>query len=121
MGQQTSKPQRHDKNRTTKGPSQKKKKAGRISVGKKNIIGGARGQVHGKKKEDDTLMDVEANEVEVKRKERIPFEEISVNDETKKKQKMEGEVMALGKIMAQHLGLALAAGLPRREQRMPYG
>ena len=30
-------------------------------------------------------MDVEANEVEVKRKERIPFEEISVNDETKKK------------------------------------
>ena len=34
---------------------------------------------------------------------------------------MEGEVMALGKIMAQHLGLALAAGLPRREQRMPYG
>ena len=41
--------------------------------------------MHGKKKEDDTLMDVEANEVEVKRKERIPFKEISVNDETKKK------------------------------------
>ena len=76
--------------------------------------------MHGKKKEDDTLMDVEANEVEVKRKERIPFKEISVNDETEKKQKTKGEVMALGKIMAQHLGLALATGLPRWEQRVSY-
>ena len=33
---------------------------------------------------------------------------------------MEGEVMALGKIMAQHLGLALAAGLPSQEQQVPY-
>ena len=58
---------------------------GRNSVGKENNAGGARGQMHGEKKGDDTSMDVEANEVGAKRKERIPLEELSVNDETGKK------------------------------------
>ena len=53
--------------------------------------------MHGEKKEDDKTMEVEANDVWVKRKERIPLEEISVDDENGKKQKMEGEVMAWGK------------------------
>jgi len=58
---------------------------GRNSIGKENNASGARDQVHGEKKEDDMSMDVEANEVEVKRKERIPLEEIPVNDETGEK------------------------------------
>ena len=42
---------------------------GRNSVGKENNASGARDQVHGEKKEDDMSMDVEANKVEVRRKE----------------------------------------------------
>lgn len=76
----------------------------------------ARGQMHGEEKKDVTSMDVEANKVGVKRKERMPLKEISVNEETGKKLKLDGEVMALGKIMAQHLGSALAARQPCQEQ-----
>lgn len=43
------------------------------------------------------------------------MEEISGNEEGGKKLKMEEEVMALGKIMAQHLGSALAIGQPHWE------
>ena len=100
----------------SRGPTQKKNKVGRNSVRKENSAGRAQGQVHGEKKEDDKTMEVEANDVWVKRKERIPLGEILVDNENGKKQKMEGEVMALGKIMVQHLGSALAAGQPCREQ-----
>ena len=41
--------------------------------------------MHGEKKEDGKTMEVEANDVWVKRKERIPLEEISVDDENGKK------------------------------------
>lgn len=65
--------------------------------------------MHGKEKGNATLMEGEANDVGTKRKERIPLEETSVNDETGKKKKLDGEVMALAKIMAQHLGSVMAA------------
>ena len=104
-----------DKHRTMRGPTQKKK-TGCNFVRKENNAGGARGQVHGEKKNDDTSMDVESKEVGAKRKERILLEEISMDDEIGKNQKLDGEVMALGKIMAQHLGSALAVGQPCREQ-----
>ena len=42
------------------------------------------------------------------------MEEIPVNDEIGKKQKLDGKVMALGKIMTQHLGLALATACRSR-------
>ena len=89
---------------------------GRNSIGKENIEVGARGQLHGGKREEHTSMEVEAKGVGFKRKERIPLENISVFDENGKKQKIEGEVMALGIIMAKHLESALAARQPRREQ-----
>lgn len=83
---------------------------GRNYVGKENKTGRTQRQVHGEKKGGETPMDVEAKAVGGKQKERIPLEEIPADEEFGKKQKMEGEVMALGKIMAQHLGPVLAAG-----------
>ena len=85
-------------------------------VGKENNAWGARGQIHGEEKVNVTSMEVDANDVGAKRKEHIPLEEILVNDETSKKLKLDGEAMALGKIMAQHLGSALVAWQPCREQ-----
>ena len=61
-------------------------------------------------------MEVEEKGIGFKRKERIPLDNISTVEENGKKQKLEGEVMALGLIMAKHLGLASAAWQPRREQ-----
>nr|POE88689.1 hypothetical protein CFP56_63681 [Quercus suber] len=84
--------------------------------GKENRDVGTRGKLHREKIKEDTSMEVEASDVGVKRKERIPLEDISADEESGKKQKLEGEVMALGKIMAKHLGSALAADQPRREQ-----
>lgn len=110
VGQHTPKPQRDYNNRIKKGPTQKNKKGGRNSVGKENNV------VHGKKKDEVTSIDVEANDVGIKRKERIPVEDISADEENGKKQKLEGEVMALGKIIAKHLGSALAARQPGQEQ-----
>nr|POE82597.1 hypothetical protein CFP56_46446 [Quercus suber] len=63
----------------------------------------------------DIPIDIEVKAVGGKRKERILLEEISGNEEVGKKLKMEEEVMALGKIMAQHLGSALAVGQPHWE------
>lgn len=43
--------------------------------------------MHGEEKKDDISMEVEANDVGVKRKEKIPLEEISADKENGKKQK----------------------------------
>nr|POE66586.1 hypothetical protein CFP56_32795 [Quercus suber] len=81
-GLQTLKPQGINKNKTMKGPIQRKSKAGRNLEGKENHARGARGQMHGEEKKEVTMMEVEANGVGAKRKERLPLEEIPVNDET---------------------------------------
>lgn len=121
MGLQTPKPPGVDKNKTKRGPTQKRSIVGCGQVhGKENKLHGAQGHVHGKEKENVTSIEVEANDVGTKRKECIPLKETLVNDETVKKRKLDGEVMTLGKIMAQHLGSALAARQPRREQGVPY-
>jgi len=62
---------------------------GRNSVGKENIDVGDRGQLLGEKKEEHTLMEVEAKGVGIKRKERIPLEDILDVEEYGKKQKLE--------------------------------
>ena len=58
----------------------------------------------------------EVNEGSLKRKICLPLDEISMREEVGKKQKIEGKVQALSKIMATQLGSAAAAGQPRREQ-----
>lgn len=58
-----------------------------VTLRKENSEVKAWGQVHGEEKEDDISMEVEANNVGVKRKERIPLEEISADKENGKKQK----------------------------------
>lgn len=56
------------------------------------------------------------NDVELKRKLRSPLKEIVMEEDVGKKQKIEGEVLVLNKLMAQQLGSAVAAGQPRWEQ-----
>ena len=51
-----------------------------------------------------------------KRKLRSPLKENLMEVDMGKKQKIEGEVPVLSKLMAQQLGSAAAAGQPRREQ-----
>ena len=62
------------------------------------------------------VMNSEVNEGGLKRKIRLPLDEISMGEEVGKKQKIEGEVQVLSKIMATQLGSAAAARQPRREQ-----
>ena len=59
MGQHNPRPQRSNKNRILKGPTEK------------NNIVRARGQLHGEKKKEHTSMEVEAKGIGIKRKERI--------------------------------------------------
>lgn len=115
MSQHTPKPQRGNKNRTSKGPTQENIKVGRGIVGKENSDVGARGKMQGEKKEEVTSMEVEASDIGGKKKEKIPLEDISADEEKGKKQKLGGEVMDLGKIMTKHLGSTLAAEQPHWE------
>lgn len=115
MSQHTLKPQMGNKNKTSKGPTQKNIKVGHSIVGKENSDVGARGKMQGEKKEEVASMEVEASDVGGKRKERIPLEDISADEEKGKKQKLGGEVMDLGKIMTKHLGSTLAAEQPHQE------
>ena len=62
------------------------------------------------------VMNPEDIEGGLKRKIRLPLEEISMGEEVGKKQKIEGEVQMLSKIMATQLRSAAAARQPRREQ-----
>ena len=63
------------------------------------------------------LMEVTDNkEVGLKRKLRSPLKENLMDVDAGKKQKIEGQVLVLSKLMAQQLGLAVATRQPRREQ-----
>ena len=99
----------------SRGPTQKKNKVGRNSVRKENSAGRAQGQVHGEKKEDDKTMEVEANDVWVKRKERIPLEEISVDDEKWKETENGGRSHGFGENhgTTPWIGIGCGAAMPR--------
>ena len=85
-------------------------------MGKENAWKGAR--VMNKRDEELTnkVMSFEDNEVRLKRKIRAPLEEIPMGEKAGEKQKIEGEVLALSKIIVTQLGSATAAGQPRQEQ-----
>ena len=104
------------KMRKSRSPTQKKNKKGSNVTGKEN----AWPEGWGKNKRTDEptkkVMNSEINEGSLKRKIRLPLDEILMREEVGKKQKIEGEVQALSKIMATQLGSAAAAGQPRREQ-----
>ena len=55
-------------------------------------------------------------EVGPKRKLRSPLKENLMDVDVGKKQKIEGQVLVLSKLMAQQLGSAVATRQPRREQ-----
>ena len=102
--------------RKSRSPTQKKNKIGSNVTGKEN----AWREGWGKNKRTDEptkkVMNSESNEGSLKRKIRLPLDEILMREEVGKKQKIEGEVQALSKIMATQLGSAAAARQPRREQ-----
>nr|POF10646.1 hypothetical protein CFP56_27204 [Quercus suber] len=85
LGPQASKVQGNKNISKETGPTQKVNKVRRDYVGKENNTGRARGKVHGEIAEGDTSMDVEAKAIGGKRKERIPLEEISIDEKVGKK------------------------------------
>ena len=104
------------KMRRSRSPTQKKNKKGSNVTGKENAW--TEGWGINKRNDEPTkkVMNSKVNEGSLKRKIRLPLDEISMGEEVGKKQKIEGEVQALSKIMATQLGSAAAAGQPRREQ-----
>ena len=63
-----------------------------------------------------TMMEVEQNEKSGKRRTRPPLKDISGLVENVKRKKVDGDVMALRKLMAQELGSVVATGQPCQEQ-----
>ena len=63
-----------------------------------------------------TMIEVEQNEKSGKRRTCSPLKDISGLVENVKRKKVEGDVMALNKLMAQELGSMVAASQPRWEQ-----
>lgn len=88
----------------------------RKGVGKENLMQEERGDECGVEVVHEKVKVTNDNEVGPKRKIRAPLTEINMEEDVGKKQMIEGEVFVLSKLMAQQLGLAVAAGHPRREQ-----
>ena len=63
-----------------------------------------------------TMIEVEQNEKSGKRRTCSPLKDISGLVENVKRKKVEGDVMALSKLMAQELGSVVATGQPCQEQ-----
>lgn len=95
---------------------QKKKKQGRKGVGKDNLMQEERGDEYGVEVVHEKVKVTNDNEVGPKRKIGAPLTKISLEEDVGKKQKIEGEVFVLTKLMAQQLGSAAAVGQPRQEQ-----
>ena len=70
---------------------------------------------HGAKEVHDMVEVRKDYEVGSKRKLRSPMKEIVLEEDVGKKQKIDGEVLVLSKLMAQQLGLAVATGQHRWE------
>nr|POE52498.1 hypothetical protein CFP56_35025 [Quercus suber] len=102
--------------RKIRGPAQKKTKQVTNVMGKENAWKKGRDTNKGDVEVNEMMMKSEDDEVGSKRKSRLPLVDITMEEEAVKKQKMEGEVLTLSKIMATQLGSAVAAGQPRREQ-----
>lgn len=66
--------------------------------------------------ETGTMMEVVHNEKSGKRRSRSPLKDILGLVENVKRNKVDGDVMALSKLMAQELGSVVTAGQPRLEQ-----
>ena len=97
------------------GTTQKKKKQGREVVGKENFMQEIRDYEHGAKEVHDMVEVRKDNEVGSKRKLRSPMKEIVLEEDVGKKQKIDGEVLVLSKLMVQQLGSAVATGQHRWE------
>ena len=116
IGTHNPSPSGETKMRRLRSPVQRKNKKGSNVTGKENAWTEGRGI--NKRNDESTKNVVNPEDIEggLKRKIRLPLEEISMGEEVGKKQKIEGEVQMLSKIMATQLGSAAAARQPRREQ-----
>lgn len=85
-------------------------------VGKENFMQEVCEYDHGEEKVHDMVEVTEDNEIGLKRKIFSPLKEIVLEEDARKKQKIDVEVMTLSKLMAQELGSVVAIGQPRREQ-----
>lgn len=74
-----------------------------------------RKQDHGEEVGQDMVEQIMDSESGPKRKISSPLKELALEEEVGKKQKIDGEVLVLSKLMEQQLGLAVAAGQHRRE------
>ena len=83
---------------------------------KENVLRRGIVRVNSKDMGTKSMTEVEQNEKRGKHRTRFPLEDILGLVENVKRKKVKGDVMALSKLMAQELGLMVAAGQPRREQ-----
>nr|POE81447.1 hypothetical protein CFP56_05945 [Quercus suber] len=116
IGPHNQKPSCEAEIRKVRGPAQKKTKQVTNVMGKENAWKKGRDTNKGDVEVNEMMMKSEDDEMGSKRKSRLPLVDITMEEEAVKKQKMEGEVWTLSKIMATQLGSAVAAGQPRREQ-----
>ena len=83
---------------------------------KENVLRRGIVRVNSKDMGTESMTEVEQNEKSGKHRTRSPLEDILGLVENVKRKKVKGDVMALSKLMAQELGLMVAAGQPHREQ-----
>ena len=86
-----------------------------IKLGKENNKEEGGKGIQGEATEMEVVMGIEDDGVGMKRRVRTPLNEILDNGMTRKRSRVEGEVLTLSKLMAQRLGAAEAVGQPRRE------
>lgn len=99
-----------------RGGSQKKNKGNREASGKENTSGREETQLQEVKTNEGSNMDLEMVDTGLKRRARAPLAELESQEDNGKRRKKEGEIVELGKLLAQHLGAAEAAMQPRRTQ-----
>ena len=112
IGSYTTKPLGRTRTREVMGSGQKMKRQARKGVGKENFMQEERSHEYGAEEGHDMVKMTIDNDIGPKRKLCSPLKEIVMEEDMGKKQKIEGEVLVLSKLMAQQLGLAVAARQP---------
>ena len=110
MGLSAQRPKGEIKTRKSKVLAQKQ-----IKLDKENNKKEGGKGIQGKATEMEVVMGIEDDGVGMKRRVRIPLNEILDNGMTGKQSRVEGDVLTLSKLMAQQLGAAEVVGQPRRE------
>ena len=102
--------------RKNRGGSQKKNRENRGVSGKENKSSSEETKCQGDKHYEDSTMEIDKDDLGIKRRARAPLTELENQEDNGKRIKREGKVKELGILLAQHLGSAEAATQLHRAQ-----